>query len=208
MNLKNIFTSVTSTLATAVVLSAAIAIEAPKAEASSLINDDQIVPISDLTENFNDFFLEEIADGDSSNFNGFSSDSATGTITLDLIGNFNIESFLLWNDVNVFAEGIKNFRLDFFNSSDSFIESSSLLVGPRSQSEEQVYTFDRVIPNVSRVDLVVFSSYSGFGSDIEIREVAFIGSKIETVPEPSSIISLLIIGTVNLGYLFKTKIKH
>ncbi|WP_293145829.1 hypothetical protein, partial [Okeania sp. SIO3I5] len=55
------------------------------------------------------------------NFNGFSSGSATATITLDLVGNFDLRSFILWNDVNVLAEGIENFRLDFFTSSDSFI---------------------------------------------------------------------------------------
>ncbi|NEQ37178.1 MAG: hypothetical protein F6K40_13250, partial [Okeania sp. SIO3I5] len=76
-------------------------------QAFSLINDNQIVPTSDLTENFNDFFLEEIADGSTTNFNGFSSGSATATITLDLVGNFDLRSFILWNDVNVLAEGIE-----------------------------------------------------------------------------------------------------
>ena len=168
--------------------------------------------MSDLTENFpGRFFLEEIADGNTSNFNGFSSGSATGTIKLDLIGNFDLESFILWNDVNVNAEGIKDFRLDFFNSSDSFIQSSNIFIGPRGQFEGEEYIFDAVVPDVSRVDLVVLSSYPGFGSDIEIREVAFTGNvtvRAETVPEPSSLISLLIIGTVNLGYLLKRKIRH
>jgi len=177
-------------------------------QAYSLINDDQIVPMSNLTENFNDFFLEEIADGDTSNFNGFSSGSATGTITLDLIGDFDLRSFILWNDVNVFAEGIENFQLNFFNSSDSLIESSNTLVGPLGQVEGEEYIFDQIIPNVSRVDLVVLSSYPGFGSDIEIREVAFTGSEHTlSTPEPSSIISLFILGTVNLGYLLKRKIQ-
>jgi hypothetical protein len=179
-----------------------------QAKASQLINDDQIIPMSDLMENFNDFFLEEIADGDTSNFNGFSSGSATGTIKLDLIGNFDLESFILWNDVNVLAEGIKDFQLDFFDSSDSFIESSNIFIGPLSQVEGEEYIFDTVVPDVSRVDLVVLSSYPGFGSDIEIREVAFTGNVTKTVPEPSSLISLLIIGTVNLGYLLKRKIRH
>ena len=175
-----------------------------EAQAFSLINDDLIVPTSDLKENFpGRFFLKEIADGDTGNFNGFSSGSATGTITLDLIGDFNLRSFILWNDINILAEGIENFRLDFFTSSDSFIKSSNIFVGPRGQFEGEEYIFDEVVSNVSKVDLVVLSSYSGFGSDIEIREVAFTGV---TTPEPNSIVSLLILGTANLGYFLKRKI--
>ncbi len=189
-------------LALGMTMAMGVSLNVSKAQAFSLINDNQIVPTSDLTENFNDFFLEEIADGSTANFNGFSSGSATGTITLDLIGNYDLRSFILWNDIGVFAEGIENFRLDFFTSSDSLIQSSNLFVGPRGQFQGEEYIFDEVVSNVSKVNLVVLSSYSGFGSDIEVREVAFTGSATDIVstPEPGSIISLLILGTANLGY--------
>ncbi|NEQ72917.1 MAG: hypothetical protein F6K23_07425 [Okeania sp. SIO2C9] len=39
-------------------VSLSVLLSMSEAQAFSLINDDQIVPTSDLTENFNDFFLE------------------------------------------------------------------------------------------------------------------------------------------------------
>jgi hypothetical protein len=68
------------------------------------------------------FTIDQIADGITIDglsptfpgpFNGFASPAATGTITLDLVSEFNLSSFILWNDINVFQEGIKDFRLDF-----------------------------------------------------------------------------------------------
>ncbi|NEQ41913.1 MAG: hypothetical protein F6K40_39335 [Okeania sp. SIO3I5] len=74
-------------------------------------------------------------------------------------------------------------------------KSSDIFVGPRRQFEGEEYISDEVVSNVSKVDLVVLSSYSGFGSDLEIREVTFTGSETDIVstPEPASIISLLIL---------------
>jgi hypothetical protein len=165
----------------------AVALNAGAAHAASISGTD-IIPSTTLPPqtigNFT-FTIDQIADGITSNLNGFASTAATGTITLDLVGEFNLNSFILWNDVNVLAEGIENFQLKFFNSSNDLTESSNTLVGPLGQFEGEEYVFDEVVRNVSRVDLVVLSSYPGFGSDIEIREVAFTGTP---VPEPLTIL--------------------
>ena len=142
--------------------------------------------VGDLT-----FPIDQIADGITSDafpFNGFASSAATGTITLDLVGEFNLNSFILWNDINVFAEGIQDFRLDFFNSADGLIPVgfSTNFVAPSGQSEAEEYVFNETVSGVSRVDLVVLSSIpGGFAERIEIREVAFTGTP---VPEPLTIL--------------------
>jgi hypothetical protein len=63
--------------------------------------------------------------------------------------------------------------------------------------------FGEVVPGVSRVDLVVLSSQeSSLGgiNRIEIREVAFTGDPVASVPEPltvfGSILGLGILGAV------------
>jgi hypothetical protein len=64
--------------------------------------------------------ITEIADGviaDGPPFNGFAGlTGATGTISLDLAGSFDIDAFYLWNDINILNEGVRNFRLDFFDT--------------------------------------------------------------------------------------------
>jgi hypothetical protein len=87
------------------------------------ISGNQIIPSTTLPT-LDKWTLPQISDGITSDafpFNGFASTANQGTITLDLIGNFDLTSFKLWNDINVRAEGIKDFRLDFFNSSNTQI---------------------------------------------------------------------------------------
>lgn len=112
--------------------------------------------------------------GDGSPFNGFVSDAMSGTITLDLVGNFDINGFVLSNDVNVLVEGVKDFRLDFYDSANVLISNSSILTAPLGQASPQTYSFDTV-RNVSRVDLVVLNCYPDTLNRIEIREVSFLG---------------------------------
>jgi hypothetical protein len=139
--------------------------------------------------------INQIADGDTTNFNGYAgADGVVGIITLDLLGNFNLQSFTLWNDLNVFHEGIETFKLHFYDASDTFIQSTATLTAPVSQLSGQTYSFASSVLNVSKVDLETLSLLTGgVGSRIEIREVAFDGTQsvsASPVPEPGSILLL------------------
>jgi hypothetical protein len=189
----------------------AVALNAGAAQAFSLISESQIIPSTNLPS-VGSFPINQIADGITKDglfptfpgsFNGFVSPTATGIITLDLVGEFNLSSFILWNDINVFQEGIKDFRLNFFTSSNSLIpvNFSTNFTAPITQVEAEEYVFGEVVPGVSRVDLVVLSSQQSSGINrIEIREVAFTGDPVASVPEPltvfGSILGLGILGAV------------
>jgi hypothetical protein len=130
----------------------------------------------------------EIADGDVSNFNGWAgADGATGIIRLDLLGgSYDLDSFSLWNDLNVVHEGVGDFQLHFYDAADQLIGSSSVYTAPIGQVGPGVYGF-AAVQDVARVDLEVLTLLTG-GSccRIEIREVAF-----TAVPEPSA--SLMVV---------------
>ncbi len=129
----------------------------------------------------------EIADGDTSNFNGWAgADGVVGIIRLDLLGgSYELDSFSLWNDLNVVHEGVGDFQLHFYNAAGQFISSSAVYTAPIGQVGPGVYSFAPV-PNVGIVELEVLTLLTG-GSccRIEIREVAF-----TAVPEASA--SLLV----------------
>ena len=68
--------------------------------------------ITEITDGITD---ESLANPGSP-YNGFAGTTgAVGTIHLDLVGTYNLTSFLLWNDINVVHEGVETFRLDFFD---------------------------------------------------------------------------------------------
>ena len=131
--------------------------------------------------------LLEIADGDTSNFTGWAgADGVIGIIRLDLLGgSYDLDSFSLWNDLNVVHEGVGDFQLHFYNAAGQFISSSAVYTAPIGQVGPGVYSFAPV-PNVGIVQLEVLTLLTG-GSccRIEIREVAF-----TAVPEASA--SLLV----------------
>jgi hypothetical protein len=169
------------------------------------IGGNYINPSTNLPGLDNRFTIDQIADGivsDASPYNGFASSYSSGTITLDLVGEFNLTSFFLWNDINVLKEGIKDFRLDFFNNSDVLIGPgfSSVYTAPLGQVAGQEYIFDKVVQGVSRIDLVVLNSQPYTFNRIEIREVGFGGDPV--VPEPASLI-LLSMGVIGLACLRK-----
>jgi hypothetical protein len=145
-----------------------------------------------------DFNINKLNDGITEPFytqefgyNGFASSEPKGTITFDFVKEFDLSSFILWNDVNVQQEGIKNFHLDFFDKSNNLISSSTNLVAPLGQIASEEYTFGKVIPAVSRVNLVVSDSYDTTFNRIEIREVEFTGTpSAKSVPEPTSALAL------------------
>ncbi|MFM6645974.1 MAG: Calx-beta domain-containing protein [Microcystis panniformis] len=169
--------------------------------------------LPNLTDySFNKFTIDQIADGivsDGYPYNGFASPYSSGTVTLDLVGEFNLTSFFLWNDTNVQQEGIKDFRLDFFNKSDVLIDPgfSSVYTAPLGQTAGQEYIFDKVVQGVSRVDLVVLNSQPYTFNRIEIREVGFSGEPDDDVTLPSVTLavspsSVTEDGTTNLIYTF------
>jgi len=120
------------------------------------------------------YSLSQIVDGitdDSTPFNGFASSEENGTISLFFENEFTIYKFLLWNDINVEAQGIRTFKLVFFNSKDSIIYESKIY-NCESLLEVQEYIFDSPIRGVKKVNLVVLSS----ALRIEIREIEFRGN--------------------------------
>lgn len=128
------------------------------------------------------FTIDQIADGitgDASPFNGFASPSASGTITLNLDQSYDLSGFILWNDINVLAEGIAHFRLDFFDSGLAPLGSTGVYLAPNGQVAPATFNF-ATVRNVARVDLVVLDSNRGTFERIEIREVAFLASTTGT----------------------------
>lgn len=128
--------------------------------------------------------INQVADNSTANLNGWAGQTGLlGTIKLDLLGSFDLTSFLLWNDVNVSAEGVRSFQLHFFDAADQLLGSTGTLAAI-SQVPAQVYAFGTV-SGVSRVDLQVL----GAAGRIEIREVAFNGevAGAQGVPEPGTL---------------------
>lgn len=131
--------------------------------------------------------IRQISDGDTSNFNGWAgANGLTGTIRLDLLGTYRLETFSLWNDINVSREGVGDFRLHFYDATDTLITSSASYTAPISTFAPGLYDFADV-DNVSRVDLEVLSLLTGgVCCRIEIREVAFGGERMPSPDVPSS----------------------
>ena len=150
--------------------------------------------------------IDQIADGDFSDvapYNGFAGlNGELGIITLDLIGVFDLHSFTLWNDINVRAEGVSSFQLDFFDTSDDRITTSPEYFAPVSQFDPQTYTFGSEILGVSKVDLIVLSLIdleNSVRAGIEIREVAFNGMRSPSpVPVPAAV---WLFGTALIGFI-------
>ncbi len=154
------------------------------------------------------FTIDKIVDGissDASPYNGFASDSI-GIINLTFNETFTLTSFLLWNDVNVNAEGINGFNLRFFGLTDTLISVpfSASYIGPVGQLAAQEYVFSSAVPDVKRVEFEITSTQTvAFGGlpRTEIREVDF-----GVIPEPSS---TLLVGLASLTLLRRNrKIKN
>ncbi len=153
--------------------------------ADYIIGSSMITPSTTLLPAYTaSYQIDEMCDGitsDASPFNGFAAKSGElGTIQLELTDPYDLEDFVLWNDINVHQEGIHEFRLEFFDENDGLVDISPDFIGPFGDSDPMVYFLGEV-KNVKRVDLVVISVYeSEYFDRIEIREVAFHGN----VPDP------------------------
>lgn len=141
------------------------------------------------------FSIDQIVDGitsDDAPFNGFAANGSTGVISLDFVdGPWDLTGFNLWNDINIQEQGVMDFRLDFLDDTDSLLGSTSTFTAlTNSLLGGELFEFD-TIGGVSSVDFVVLSSKpdSRFGINrIEIREVAFEGTRSQTpVPVPSTL---------------------
>jgi len=146
--------------------------------AALIMGPTQISATTSIPNNGSGFTIARIYDGITADgpFNGYApAAGAIGTIGLTLTTPQDLANFMLWNDINVFQEGIKNFRLDFYDPSNVLITSSPVYSGPMSSLPPMTYVFPAVVGNVKRVDLVVLSlnPSSCCGLRLEIREVAF-----------------------------------
>ncbi len=138
-----------------------------------------------------DFPIDQIADGinpGAGGHNGFQTNNTAGTITLDFDQAYDLESFKLWNDVVLRAEGVKSFRLDFETPTGRL--SSQIFEAAAREPDVQVFEFPK-INNVIAVDFVVLSSHlepgtatllPTFAHRIEVREVAFTGKPSNVAP--------------------------
>jgi hypothetical protein len=147
-----------------------------------------------------EFTLDQINDGITADFpfNGFAANGIrSGRITLALDQAYNLESFTLWNDINVSNEGVRTFQLSFEDASGNLLGSTGTLSAV-SQLAPQVYTFASTVMGVSTVQLDVLTS----NLQIEIRELAFNG--VAVVPEPGTLATMLA-GLGALGFVLRRR---
>ena len=153
----------------------AVALSAQTGAAATIFGPGQISASTALPNSGTGFTIDQICDGVIDPpvwFNGFAAvPGLVGTIRLDLATAQDLGDFVLWNDINVFAEGIRNFRLDFFDSANTPLGSTPVLVGSLGSALPVVYTFAAPVAGVKRVDLVVLTLNPS--QRLEIREVAF-----------------------------------
>jgi len=155
--------------------------------AASIMGPTQITATTDLPLYAPAFPVSALVDGitaENNALNGFAANVGVGLVTLTFDQSYDLSSFVLWNDVNVFMEGIKDFKLHFYDAGGDLISSTSTLTGPVGQLLPQTYTFDSTVLGVKSVGLDVTSSNVGVVTHIEIRELAFNG--VPAVPEPET----------------------
>ena len=98
---------------------------------------------------------------------------------------YDLDSFVLWNDINVLNEGVRSFTLSFHDLGGASLGTTGTLTSV-SQFAPQTYSFAATVAGVKTVHMDVVTS----SLQIEIREVAFNGN-ISAVPEPATAATLL-----------------
>jgi hypothetical protein len=98
-----------------------------------------------------------------------------GIINFTLDKPYNLTAFHLFNDVNVSAEGVKDFTLKFYNAANTQVGGPLSFSTVQGQGNQQNYTFPQVA-GVTRAEMKVDSIYMNTNyRRIEIREVSFTG---------------------------------
>jgi hypothetical protein len=130
------------------------------------------------------YTLPQIRDGISSDnapFNGFQGrQTSLGKITFILNGHYDLTAFYLWNDVNVRAEGVRDFNLVFLRSNgltNTVVARKNGNLANPGITSAQVFSFPK-INDVSSIEMVITSVHNGrrtYRPRVEIREVAFDG---------------------------------
>ena len=144
------------------------------------------------------FTIDQIADGINADspFNGFAADGiGVGRITFTLDQAYDLDSFTLWNDINVSNEGVRSFTLSFEDVGGMLLASTGTLSAV-SQLAPQVYSFASTVTGVKTVQLDVLTS----SLQVEIREVVFNG--VAAVPEPATLATMLA-GLAAMGWLLR-----
>jgi hypothetical protein len=160
----------------------------------------QITPSTTLGQ-YLYFSIDQMTNGNSSEspLNGYASGFGvtSGRITLTLDQAYDLDSFVLWNDINILNEGVRSFKLVFEDASGSVLGSTGTL-NAISMFAPQTYTFANV-SGVKTVQMDVLTS----SLQIEIREVAFNGV-VTAVPEPSNV-AMMLAGLVGLGGVLRAR---
>ena len=87
--------------------------------AASIMGPTQITATTDLPLYAPAFPVSALVDGitaENNALNGFAANVGVGLVTLTFDQSYDLSSFVLWNDVNVFMEGIKDFKLHFYDA--------------------------------------------------------------------------------------------
>jgi hypothetical protein len=160
---------------------AVLVVNAGSANAAAIATT-QITPSTTMGQ-YAYFSLNQINDGITADspLNGYASGFGvvSGRITLALDQAYDLSSFVLWNDINIFNEGVRSFKLVFEDVGGGALGSTGIYTAV-SQLAPQVYSFAGVVSGVKTVHLDVLTS----SLQIEIREVAFNGAP--AVPEPAT----------------------
>ncbi len=170
-------------------LLAALVLSSPATRAAAAPIDHTHITASTSLGQYFGFSIDQMVDGITADspFNGYASGPGTpvGRITLTLDADYDLESFSLWNDINILNEGVRSFSLAFEDAAGAALGSTGVFTAV-SQFAAQVYSFASVA-GVRRVHMDVITS----NLQIEIREVAFNGALSTpggSVPEPASLL--------------------
>lgn len=167
---------------------------------AALIQTTQIVASQSLGQ-YIYFSIDQVHDGnlgDAPPYNGYASGFGivSGRITLTLDKAYDLDSFLLWNDVNVSDEGVRSFRLSFEDAVGNALGTTGVYSAV-SQFAAQSYSF-ATVAGVKKVYLDVLNS----NLQIEIRELAFNGTP--AIPEPGTW-AMLLSGLGAVGWMARRR---
>jgi hypothetical protein len=143
---------------------------------------------------------------DASPYAGFvGTNDSLGKIDFVFDRPYDVRSFHLANDVNVYKESVSRFTLKFFNSANVQIGGPMAFNTVQGRLAQQNFHFPSAA-NVSRVEMVVNSVFTDSGfRRVEIREVSFSGKPTSShAPLPSAMPPLNLPATAKIISLKST----